>query len=326
MNRPRTSWRVRGRQVRAGMAAWAGALAWCASAREAPGPAFELDLSELRNVPPERIAWVETAPLRTNLSGLIAVAIGRDDQFAIGAGQEVILGALRPPFTADRRLRGPGTIRALAFAPDGTLWIASDRTVWRLARHADTLETGPELSDGSLVTSIAALSNLLAVADAGMKVVWLFDGSGRLLRHIRAVESHGFVVPSPHFDVAFESPTTLWIVNPGELRLEEWSVEGRRLRTWGRPGVRLEGFSGCCNPTDIARLPDARIVTVEKGLVRIKVYSPDGQLEHVVAAPASFAENVKGMDLAVDSRGRIFAADPVRGAVRVFVPKSGATQ
>jgi hypothetical protein len=78
-------------------------------------------------------------------------------------------------------------------------------------------------------------------------------------------------------------------------------------------------------------LPDGRFVTCEKGLPRIKVYSPEGKFESVVAGPEVFAQNAKscslnglyncrtgGMDVAVDSKGRVIVMDPVERVVRVF--------
>jgi len=85
--------------------------------------------------------------------------------------------------------------------------------------------------------------------------------------------------------------------------------------------MRPEGFCGCCNPSHIALFPDGRFVTSEKGLPRVKVYDAKGVFVGLVAGPDMFAEDAVGLDLAVDSRGRILVLDPARRMVRVFAAK-----
>jgi hypothetical protein len=63
---------------------------------------------------------------------------------------------------------------------------------------------------------------------------------------------------------------------------------------------------------------DGSFVTSEKGLVRVKLYTPAGDLVGVVAGSDQFDEGVSGLDLAADSAGRILVLDPVRLEVRVF--------
>ena len=58
-------------------------------------------------------------------------------------------------------------------------------------------------------------------------------------------------------------------------------------------------------------LPDGRFVTAEKGIPRIKVYSPRGEFECVVAGPKQM--KAVAADLAADRRGRILALDPSNG-------------
>ena len=82
--------------------------------------------------------------------------------------------------------------------------------------------------------------------------------------------------------------------------------------------MMIDGFSGCCNPTHFTILPNGDIVTAEKGLIRVKLYSKDGILKGVVATPEQFSEGTTGLDLVVDSRGKIFINDPIRKQVRIF--------
>ncbi len=247
-----------------------------------------------------------------------------DGRFAIVAGRRVLVGQLNAPSSSDRRLDLPAAGRCAAFAPDGALLVGLERSYLVYPPAGGDVEEGPTLGESSLITSLSAGSNLVAVADAGLRIIWLFDRSSALKAHVQAPDGGGFVVPSPHFDVAVAADGTLWVAHPGELRLEQRDAGGRLLRSWGRPGSRIESFCGCCNPTDFALLPGGGFVTAEKGLPRVKVYRDDGSLESVVAAPREFAEDVVGLDVAADAAGRVYAADPARGAVRVFERRTAA--
>ena len=158
--------------------------------------------------------------------------------------------------------------------------------------------------------------------------MWRFDRSGRLLGQIGERDSEagrpGFIVPSPHFDVAPSADGTVWVVNPGLRRVENYAADGVRREAWGQSSMAIDGFSGCCNPTDIAIAGDGSFFTSEKGLVRVKRYDRHGALIGVVAGPDAFDEDTTGLDLAVDSAGRVLVLDPSRRKVRVFVARDRA--
>jgi hypothetical protein len=82
--------------------------------------------------------------------------------------------------------------------------------------------------------------------------------------------------------------------------------------------MEIEGFCGCCNPSHFAFLEDGSFVTSEKGIARVKVYNRLGDLVSVVAGPDQFKEGVEGLDLAIDSKQRIYVLDPLEKAIRVF--------
>jgi sugar lactone lactonase YvrE len=144
------------------------------------------------------------------------------------------------------------------------------------------------------------------------------------LRRVDQADDQGFIVPSPYFDAALASKDRLWIANPGRRRVELYTFDGKMLAHWGKASFKIEGFCGCCNPIHIAVLPSGHLVTSEKGLPRVKVYTPEGELASVVAPPAAFAEGTTGLDVAADSRGRIWVLDPVARKVRLFVRKKTA--
>jgi hypothetical protein len=68
---------------------------------------------------------------------------------------------------------------------------------------------------------------------------------------------------------------------------------------------------------------DGSFVTSEKGLVRVKIYAPSGELVGVVAPAKDFEKGIHGLDLAVDSKDRILVLDPGTSTVRVYALKRG---
>ena len=85
---------------------------------------------------------------------------------------------------------------------------------------------------------------------------------------------------------------------------------------------------GCCNPTNLTLDDAGRVMVSEKATPRVKVYSPEGELLTVVA-DEGFDPQAKNLDLAVDSKGKIYVVDTVKLEILVFVPvdkdEAGAT-
>ena len=157
---------------------------------------------------------------------------------------------------------------------------------------------------------------------------------GQIGRRDPSCNIPGFVVPSPYFDVAIAPDGLLRVANPGMHQIEAFTFDGHLELSWGKRGLGIEALCGCCNPSNIAILSDGRIVTAEKGLPRVKVYSATGEFECVVVGTSVLAPNpamlseccdehtLHPVDLAVDSRDRILVLDPLAGSVRIFVRKS----
>jgi hypothetical protein len=110
-------------------------------------------------------------------------------------------------------------------------------------------------------------------------------------------------------------------VNPGRHAFEAYNFKGEQISNWNRTSMSIEGFSGCCNPSNIAMLSDGSFVTAEKGLERVKIHLPSGDFKSVVAAPELFEAGTIGIDLAVDSNDRILVLDPTKRLIRIFEKK-----
>ena len=81
------------------------------------------------------------------------------------------------------------------------------------------------------------------------------------------------------------------------------------------------GFCGCCNPSNMALTPAGEFITSEKHIVRVKQYDAKGQLKGVISGQDDWTPNAVGLDLAVDSTGRILVLDPTADVIRVYIKR-----
>jgi hypothetical protein len=181
------------------------------------------------------------------------------------------------------------------------------------------------VNEKSVITSIALSEKFVYVADAGNRIVYQYDRNGNLVKEIGkkdvAKGVPGFIIPSPYFDLLIGREGELWVVNPGRHSLESYNEKGDLISSWTKTSMDVDGFCGCCNPSNIAMLSDGSFVTSEKAIERVKIHLPSGEFKCVVASPENFEEGTKGIDLAVDSKDKIYVLDPVKKLVNVFVKK-----
>jgi len=145
----------------------------------------------------------------------------------------------------------------------------------------------------------------------------------------------GFIVYAAPITMTFSQKSgLLYIANPGRHRVEVFTQDGiyQPELSWGEPSGRLEGFAACCNPIGLAVLDDGRILTVEKGVSRIKIYRTDGTLDTVVAGADILDHSPSGLTqrTPLEPGGRYFSAVLLsdgriavfdfEGFIRIFVP------
>jgi hypothetical protein len=234
-------------------------------------------------------------------------------------------------------LRNP--VRCLAVGLDGSIYAGLRDHIEVFDHHGVTRSSWHSPGPRAWITGLALSETDLFAADAGNRIVWRYDRSGKLIGRIGERNKDrnipGFIVPSPFFDVKLHKDGLLRVTNPGRHRVETYTLDGDLELAWGKPSFAIDGFAGCCNPIALTTLPDGRIVTCEKGLPRVKVYTADGTLESVVAGAESFSENAKvcgpddctigGLDATVDSKGRVYILDIVAKDIRVMVRKTSAS-
>jgi len=302
---------------------------------------FTYDLEAFERTDPALIKWRPTRQFTVPLDDPRAVAVGPEDRIYVAGDHAVVV--FSPDGQKLQQIKIPGEPRCLAVAGAGSE--SPGRVYVGLQHHVEVYDPQgnreaiwrPTGSDGPL-TSIALGEHEVFVADAGGRIVLRYDAAGKPLGRIGARDESqdipGLVIPSPYFDVALGADGLLRVVNPGGHRIESYTPDGRLELAWGKASLGIEGFCGCCNPANIAILPDGNIVTAEKGIPRVKVYAADGEFLSVVAGPELLLpaphaatetrsdHKLKVIDVAADSRGRILVLDPQTRSVRIFQPKS----
>ena len=215
---------------------------------------FQYKLSEYQKIDPALIQYRQTATIAVPLGEPTAVAVGPEDLIFVAGDQAVLAFDAQGKKINQFSLKGrPRCIAVAGQPPLVYLGVENHVEVYGLdgGRRAAWQAAGKD----SYLTSIAVGENDVFVADAGEKIVYRYDLSGKLLGRIgqkdKDREIFGFVIPSPYFDLALAPDGLLRVVNPGLHRIEAYTAEGdcEHPLTWGKASLAIEGFCGCCNPS-----------------------------------------------------------------------------
>jgi len=301
-----------------------------ADRRHEPGASFKFDPSAYAKVDPAKINFSQVGRYAVDVGEPSALAASHDGRMLVAGANAV--GVLDGAGRETARFTVNGKPECMAVAPDGHFFMGMHDHVELLDAQGKLDASWPALSGHAWITSLAVDAESVYVADAGNRIVWRFDHEGKLLNKIGERNpndtSSGFIVPSPHFEVLLDPSGALWAVNPGKHGFENYRPNGESISSWYKPGMNVEDFCGCCNPIQAAYRSDGSVVTVEKGLNRIKVYTPDAKLIGVVAtaemlgAPADAATSCQieapVRDIAVDTHDRIWVLHGPWQAVLVY--------
>ncbi|MEI8004920.1 MAG: hypothetical protein WCI48_01840 [Bacteroidota bacterium] len=293
------------------------------SKKEAQKNPYDYKLNELKKTIGNQITYTEALSFGTGLEEIHAIACGAGDRIYVGGSKGVEI------FEKDGKPAGKfgfeGFASSLALDKKGNFFIGMQDHVEVYNPEGKLLKKWNSISAESFLTSIAVSDSFVFVADYGKRAVYRYDHEGRLINGIGEKDPEkkvpGFIVPSPYFDLALRNNHELWVANTGRHSMEEFSYDGTMNSSWGEASMAIDGFCGCCNPSHFTFLHDGSFVTSEKGLERVKVYSPKGEFKCIVAPPSAFTEGTRGLDLAVDSKDRIIVLDPERKQIRIFVKK-----
>jgi sugar lactone lactonase YvrE len=218
----------------------------------------------------------------------------------------------------------------VAVDDDGKVWVGQWEQVEVFDAQGQRVDTLTDPDRLGLVTAIVVGKDHVLCADASARWIRRYDRQGNFLNNIG--EQHrkgGFHIPNGVVDFDVDDQGIVHVANPGMHRVERYKADGEYLDYFGKfDGQDPAGFPGCCNPTNLTLDAAGRVMVTEKATPRVKVYSPEGELL-VVVADEGFDSQAKNLDLAVDSKGRIYVVDTVKLEIQVFVPvekeQAGAT-
>ncbi|MBI84250.1 MAG: hypothetical protein CMJ81_13700 [Planctomycetaceae bacterium] len=301
---------------------------------------FHLDLSSLYEIDPNRIEYEQTSEIAVPLDAPRALAVGPADEIYIAGDRAVHVFSAAGGELAVIATEGKPSCLAVGgndHATPGRIYVGAGRRIELFDPDGKPAGSWGVPDENVILTSVAAAKSDVFVADAGNRVVLRYDTTGQLVGQIGAPvpdrETRTFNVPSSYFDIAISADGLLHVANPGVLRIETYTFDGSLEVRWGEAGSGIEDFFGCCNPSQFAVLPGGKIVTSEKGVPRVKVYSEFGEFECVAAGPRQLdvalselgdprAVQAKAVfDVAGDSQGRVLVLDPRKKVVRVFTGK-----
>lgn len=281
---------------------------------------FQYNIKEFRKVEEGLIHYKETKNFKIGFDEPAGITIEKDKIYLVGDQKLKIIEISGKLLNEIDLIDEPHTVEVAG----DKIYIAFEKQIQVFNESGELQKDWMLPDDNSYITAISVYNGNVFVADAGTRKIIRFSKDGVKLNEFEGKISedalHGFIVPSPYFDIDINDEGELWVVNPGIHSFENYTFEGSLRSHWKKTGIKIDGFSGCCNPAHYTFLPDGSYVTSEKGMVRIKIYKPSGEFSGVVAAPNKFKNEVDGQapDVAVDSSGNIYALDFDEKIVRVF--------
>ena len=207
-------------------------------------------------------------------------------------------------------------ITALSVSGD-TVFASTSETILLISASGKLLAEWGPYEGNSIITSVSAGKDIVAVADAGTRRVYMLGKNGEM-RSMMGQSEEQFVIPSAYFDVAL-SDNQLFAANTGNRRVETWTLEGKKLSQFGEPGTAPGAFCGCCNPAHFAVIPQG-FVTAEKGINRIKILDRNGSFVEFVSAQNDFIPSIP-LDVASIDGKTIYAANSVNSTLYIFKRK-----
>jgi hypothetical protein len=282
---------------------------------------YAFDVSEFAKVDPSEIIYKEVKALQLAVSDPKGITY-HDGVIYVIADSSLIKLNQSGQMLKQIKLSASPT----AIAVDGNIWLSFENQVVSLDQDGNEQQRWENYGPRSVITSLAVSPKFVYVADAGNRVVYQCSREGDLLQRIGEKDEEktvpGFVIPSAYFDVGLSEEGYLWAVNPGRHSFENYNADGSMRTSWTKSSVKTEGFSGCCNPAQMAVRNDNSFITSEKGIVRVKVYDQHGEYKGVVAAPDQFDEDSYAPDVCVDENDLVILLDFSRKQVRIFEPKN----
>jgi hypothetical protein len=139
--------------------------------------------------------------------------------------------------------------------------------------------------------SFTVAAGYVFVTDAGNKNFVRYAIDGEYIQTV--ISPNQFVIPSFSFDIEAYNDT-LYLINSGRHLIERYTIYGQYVDAWGKSGSDPGRFIGCCNPNFISFTPDGDLITSEKGVPRVSLYTRNGEFEEVLLVGSLLSGNAVG--------------------------------
>lgn len=297
---------------------------------------LDIGIEEHYDVDEDKILYKEVGKFETGFHNQRRVAVGPDDRVFVLGDQTTRIFDMSGKL--QKEIKSSGLPHCLEVAKDGRIFMAAGDHIEIYSNDGTLVTKWAKLGNKVYMTALALTDDAVFVADARNREIVKYDLKGKEMDRFGkkdpARKNPGIVVPSPYFDLLLGNDGNLHLINPGRHRVERYSQAGSYQSSWGKPGIALDRFSGCCNPVYLAFLQGGEYVTSEKGLLRVKLYDAEGKFLGVVAGPKTFikmgegaAANFrlnKGIDVSVDTKNRVVVSSPYGKSVHIFERKQGS--
>lgn len=280
---------------------------------------YDVGIDSIGTISPDKFIPVTKNKLPISLKDARALAIDSEDNIYISGDNKIVV--LDKNGTEIRRFKTAVTATALAISSENLLFAAFENRISVYSLNGKIQSEWPVIEPKSYITSLAISDKSLFAADAEQEVVHEFSIDGKIIKKIGSSDKKdisNFVHPSYFFDVAVDPDGMLWAANTGKHKLIRFDSDGETLSAWGKTSAAVEGFCGCCNPSHFAIMPDGSFITTEKGIVRVKKYSPQGEFIGALAGPESFMQSSTGLEIAINSANEILVLEPAMQCIHVF--------
>jgi outer membrane protein assembly factor BamB len=259
-------------------------------------------------------SWSVDRTYNVSEGKLSSVAVAPDGKIFLGG--DSFVKAVNNDLNDLWKLETEQKITALSVSGD-TVFASTPETILLVSASGKLLAEWGPYEGNSIITSVSAGKDIVAVADAGTRRVYILGKNGEM-RSMMGQSEEQFVIPSAYFDVAL-SGNQMFAANTGNRRVETWTLEGKKLSQFGEPGTAPGAFCGCCNPAHFAVIPQG-FVTAEKGINRIKILDRNGSFVEFVSAQNDFIPSIP-LDVASVDGKTIYAANSVNSKLYVFKHK-----
>jgi DNA-binding beta-propeller fold protein YncE len=187
--------------------------------------------------------------------------------------------------------------RAIAFAPDGSIYVADSRN--HRIQHFD--------AEGNFIHAWGGFAAI--------------DYTAGAVSPVTALQQAPLGTFHEPWGVAVGPDGSVYVTDTWNHRIQKFTAEGKPVKAWGTFGVAEEGPDRFYGPRGLSVDRQGRIFIADTGNKRIVIYDAEGNLLNAFGSegfdPGQFYEPV---DVKLDAQGNAYVTDTWNRRVQVLMP------